>query len=134
MQELLTSARVRQQQPICRRIAAFTLIGAVIWTILDLPVLIFVRMAFIGSFFIKTEISLFKIDEIEDPSGFNISLAVVCAAILLAHDWLTADGEENQPRFPAVFAVLTAGLMYLRRLIGILQRRGATRIVIRSGH
>ncbi len=92
-------------------IAAFTLIGAVIWTILDLPVLIFVRIAFIASFFIKIEINLLKIDEVEDPSGFNISLAVVCAAILLAHDWLTTD-DENKPQFPAIFAVLMAGLMF----------------------
>lgn len=91
-------------------VALFFLLGAIVWTILDLPGLIFVRFAFVLSFFIKTEISLFKIDEVEDPSGFNISLAVVCAAVLLAHDWLTADGENETRRFPPVFAVLIFGL------------------------
>lgn len=90
-------------------IAFFILLGAIVWAILDLPVLIFVRLAFILSFFIKTEISLFKIDEVEDPSGLNISLAVVCAAILLAHDWLTADDADEARRFPFVFAGLIFG-------------------------
>lgn len=97
-------------------VASFLLIGAVVWTILDLPVLIFVRLAFIGSFFIKTEMSLFKIDEIEDPSGLNISLAVVCAAILLSHDWLMADEESDEQRFPLIFAILLGGLMFCAAL------------------
>lgn len=97
-------------------IAAFALLGAVIWAILDLPVLIFVRLAFVASFFIKLEINLFKIDEVEDPSGFNISLAVVCAAVLLAHDWLTASDENEARRFPLIFAVLAVGLFFCAAL------------------
>ncbi|MDQ2746038.1 MAG: O-antigen ligase family protein, partial [Acidobacteriota bacterium] len=90
----------------------FLLLGALVWTILDLPVMVLVRIAFIASFFIKTEISLFKIDEVEDPSGFNLSLAIVCAAVLLAHDWLMSEDSDEARRFPPVFTVLAAGLMF----------------------
>ena len=91
------------------------LIGAVVWTLLDLPVLVFVRLAFIASFFIKLEISLFKIDEVEDPSGFNISLAVICGAILLAHDFITRETDEKR-RFPLIFAFLIAALFFCAAL------------------
>ena len=92
-------------------VASSLICGAVIWTILDLPVVMFARMAFIVSFFIKIEFTLFKIDEVEDPSGFNISLAVVCAAFLLIHDLLTAEKTEPRKRFPAIFAALTFCLL-----------------------
>lgn len=84
-------------------------IGAAFFLVLDLPVIAVVRFAFIASFFFKAEVSIFKIDEIEDPSGFNISLALVTAVILLIYDYF-AESERGKI-FPTVFSVLIAALL-----------------------
>jgi len=57
--------------------------------LLDLPVVRFVRFAFVFSFFFKADINLFKVNELEDPSGLNISLTVVLAAVLIAYDYFS---------------------------------------------
>ncbi len=45
-----------------------------------------IRAGFLLSFFIKLDLNLFKIDEIEDPSGLNISVTLVLALALLIYD------------------------------------------------
>src|SRR5687767_4355605 len=63
-------------------------IGTVICLALDIPVIGFVRFGFIASFFFKSDMTLFKIDEIEDPSGLNISLTLITAIVLVIYDYI----------------------------------------------
>lgn len=83
-------------------------IGAAVYFVLDLPVITVVRFAFIASFFFKAEVSLFKIDEIEDPSGLNVSLALITSVILLIHDHFADKSREKI--FPTAVSFLIAGL------------------------
>src|SRR5688500_2768081 len=50
--------------------------GAVAY-VLDLPLIRLICSAFIASFFFKSDMSVFKIDEMEDPSGLNLSVTVL---------------------------------------------------------
>ena len=84
--------------------------GAAVWMLLELPVLPFVRLAFVLSFFVKLDLSLLKVDETEDPSGLNFSLTVACAVILLAHDWYYEENAESKV-FPFAFVLLLSGLL-----------------------
>lgn len=85
------------------------LFGAAIAFLLEIPMIWIVRYGYIASFFFKSDISLFKIDEIEDPSGFNLSLTLILGLILLVHDWFT---DKEKPRvLPAAFSMLLAGLV-----------------------
>lgn len=85
------------------------LFGAAIAFLLEIPMIGIIRYGYIASFFFKSDISLFKIDEIEDPSGFNLSLTLVLGLILLFHGWFT---EKEKPRvLPASFSMLLAGLV-----------------------
>lgn len=64
---------------------AFVLIAAIAFAT-DIPIIVLVRIGFIASFFFKSDISIFKIDEIEDPSGFNISASFLLAVVLILYD------------------------------------------------
>lgn len=83
-------------------------LGGLIALTLEMPVIIAVRFGFIASFFIKTDFTLVKIDEIEDPSGFNLSIALLFALILLAHDLLFEERSINI--LPRYFWFLLVGL------------------------
>ncbi len=83
-------------------------IGAVICFALELPVITAVRFIFIFSFFFKADASLMKIDEIEDPSGLNLSLTLVTALILLVHDQFADKSREKI--FPTSFLLVLAAL------------------------
>ncbi|MCY7374714.1 MAG: O-antigen ligase family protein [Pyrinomonadaceae bacterium] len=91
---------------------AFTVICALIWFALELPVMVFVRFAFVASFFFKGEINFFKIDEIEDPSGLNISLVLVTGLILLIYDLAIDENRSEKNSIPIVFSLLFAGLLF----------------------
>ncbi|HEX8734858.1 MAG TPA: hypothetical protein VF721_06000, partial [Pyrinomonadaceae bacterium] len=65
---------------------AFVAIGVVVCLALELPLITLVRFAFIASFFFKADLNFYKLDEIEDPSGFNLSLTLVTALVLLIYD------------------------------------------------
>ncbi len=70
-----------------------------------------VRAAFIASFFFKGDMTLLKIDEIEDPSGFTLSLTLIAAVALIAYDHLW--DTEDRGRLPRVMSVLLAALFVL---------------------
>nr|HMS42809.1 hypothetical protein [Pyrinomonadaceae bacterium] len=83
-------------------------IGTAVCFALDFPVITAVRFAFIASFFFKADVNLMKIDEIEDPSGFNLSLTVLTALILLVSDQFTDESREKV--FPTSFSVILGSL------------------------
>ncbi len=73
----------------------------------DLSLISLVRAAFVASFFIKIDMNLFKIDEMEDPSGLNLSATLLLAIILLAYDKLNNHDEGSV--FPSIlWLILTA--------------------------
>lgn len=84
------------------------MLAAAIAFILEIPMIGFVRYAFIGSFFFKGDLNLFKINEVEDPSGLNISLTLIMGAILLIYELNTQKDRERV--FPPVFAFFIAAL------------------------
>lgn len=62
---------------------------------LDVPAIVMVRAAFVASFFFKGDVMLFKIAEIEDPSGLNVSLTLITGLALLAHDLIVGRGDDR---------------------------------------
>ena len=91
---------------------AFFVIVVVLAVILELPVITVVRFAFIASFFFKGELNFYKIDEIEDPSGFNISLTFLTGIILLGYDLFIGNKVHRVSIFPTAFSVLIAALFF----------------------
>lgn len=83
-------------------------VAGVAWLILELPVIPAVRFVFIFSFFFKADLNFYKIDEIEDPSGFNISLTLITALILLIYDQFADDSREKI--FPLTFSLMLSAL------------------------
>ncbi len=102
--------------------AAVIAIGAVTSVIADLPVLGLARIAFIASFFFKGDLNLIKIDEIEDPSGLNLSITLLAGLFLLFHD-VFVDAMKDRV-FPVHFSLAVIGLM-LCALFSVLSS-GAT--------
>lgn len=84
-------------------------IGSFISWALELPVIGVVRYAFIASFFFKSDLTLFKIDEIEDPSGLNLSLTLVIGLVLVIYDYFTDEDQERV--FPFSFSILLIALI-----------------------
>lgn len=89
---------------------ALIAVGGCACLVLELPLITAVRFAFIASFFFKADLNFYKIDEIEDPSGFNISLTLVTALILFVYDRFADDGGGREKLFPTAFSVLLAAL------------------------
>jgi hypothetical protein len=87
----------------------FVAIGAIACIVLELHVIAFVRFAFIASFFFKGEVNFYKINEIEDPSGFNLSLTLLTGLILFLYDQFVAD-ETEEKLFPTSFSILLTAL------------------------
>lgn len=75
---------------------------------LDVQLIRLVRVAFIASFFFKNDITFFKIDELSDPAGFNVSITLFAALILVLYDHFVDDSAKSV--FPGVFAWLLAAL------------------------
>ena len=71
------------------------MLGVVTAFYFELPVIIAVRYAFVASFFFKGDLSLFKINEMEDPSGLNLSLTLFTAVILVVYDHFYEDTSER---------------------------------------
>lgn len=82
--------------------------GAVLLA-LNVPLIGFVRFAFIGSFFFKGDLSLFKINEVEDPSGLNLSLTLGTGIVLLLYDYFHKD-KARESVFPSTFWFLFTAL------------------------
>ncbi|MBP7376938.1 MAG: O-antigen ligase family protein [Pyrinomonadaceae bacterium] len=83
-------------------------LGGAAAILFELPWILAIRYAFIGSFFFKGDLSLFKINEVEDPSGLNLSLTLFTAVILIAYDHF-ADGDRESV-LPSAFLYLAGGL------------------------
>ena len=90
---------------------AFLAIGAIACFVLELPLITVVRFAFIASFFFKGEVNFYKINEIEDPSGFNLSLTLLTGLILLVYDWFVDEENVGEKLFPTAFWILLAALL-----------------------
>ncbi len=83
-------------------------LGGLVAFVLELPVIALVRFAFIASFFFKGDISLYKVDELEDPSGLNLSLTLATGLILLIYDHYFE--SERERIFPVGFTSLLLAL------------------------
>lgn len=81
-------------------------LGGVSAVVFELPWILAIRYAFIASFFFKGDLSLFKINEVEDPSGLNLSLTLFTAVILIAYDHF-ADDRRDYVLPPAFFYLAT---------------------------
>ena len=92
-------------------LAAVLGLSGIIAVAMDLPVMGLVRFGFVSTFFFKGDLNLFKVDEIEDPSGLNIPLTLFFGLILLAHDhYFKNVAEDRQRIFPSVFWYLVISL------------------------
>ncbi len=91
--------------------AATLALGTLAAVAIDAPIIWLVRVSFIASFFFKGDVNLFKVDEIEDPSGLNISLTLVLASILFISDLL--DSERSRKVFPNIFTWLLIALFVI---------------------
>lgn len=98
----------------CFSILLLTLIGAVA---IDVPLIGMARALFIASFFFKADINLFKVDDLEDPSGLNISLTLLIAAGLFAYDLIHETRQERV--FPLSFSWLLLAV-YLAAAASVL--------------
>lgn len=70
----------------------------------DLPLLFLTRILFIASFFIKADVTILKLDELEDPSGLNISATFLCAVVLFLSDFYSRE-RQNRKVFPLIFSI-----------------------------
>lgn len=86
--------------------------------VLDVSLVALIRFAFIASFFFKADMTLFKVDEIEDPSGLNISLVLATSLCLFVYDHFFSDDDRPVlPRyaillFTALFAAAASSFVY----------------------
>lgn len=76
---------------------------------LEIPFITLVRSAFVASFFFKGDMTLFKVDELEDPSGLNVSLVLVSGLCLLIYDHYFSDDDRSV--LPGHALVTLAGLL-----------------------
>jgi O-antigen ligase len=86
--------------------AILCVLGLMTALVLDAPIAAAVRVAFVASFFFKADVNLFKIDEIEDPSGFNLSLTFVTAAMLIVYDQFSDQRERSVFTLPFAIPLL----------------------------
>lgn len=75
---------------------------------LDLSLIAAVRYGFVLSFFVKNDFTLFKIDEVEDPSGLNLSITLSLAVCLIVYDLVIE--ERPAGALPRTFWMLLGGL------------------------
>lgn len=89
---------------------------------LDVQLIGLVRIALIASFFFKNDITFFKIDDLSDPSGFNVSITLFAALILFLYDHFFDDRRTIV--FPRVFAWLL-GVLFVSAAVSVVAT-GAT--------
>lgn len=107
---VVTAGSGSNSQTLALAVLAFIATVGIACVCLELPVITLVRFAFIASFFFKGEVNFFKIDEVEDPSGFNISLTLLTAVVLLIHDQFARKETDGEKVFPAIFSFLFLAL------------------------
>lgn len=88
-------------------IAVFALFMLVVY---DVPLVFFAGVLFIASFFFKSDITILKLDEIEDPSGLSIWLTFLCAVILFVSDLYTGKEKKHGRFFPLYFSITLSAL------------------------
>ena len=86
------------------------IIGGFLYLSLDLSLIAITRFLFIFSFFFKADITLFKIDEIEDPSGLNISLTLVTALFLIGYDLIDSNRQCDVRVQTKLFSILVLAI------------------------
>lgn len=94
-------------------------LGTGICVMLEIPLLPFVRFAFVASYFFKGEVNLFKIDETQDPSGLNVSLALLTGLTLLIYDFVFTAENPEETKIPSHFWLLSGGL-FLSAVFSVL--------------
>lgn len=107
---VITAGSGSNSQTLALGVLAFVATCGIACVFLELPVITIVRFAFIASFFFKGDLNFFKIDEHEDPSGFNISLTLLTALILLVHDQFARKETYGEKVFPTTFSFLFLAL------------------------
>jgi len=85
-------------------------LGAGLIFVYDLPLIYWTRILFIVSFFFKSDITILKIDEIEDPSGLSFSLTLLCAGVLFLSDFYNRDAPKKTKTFPLSFSIVLTAL------------------------
>lgn len=91
-------------------IGVLAVLGFILILVYDLPLIFLTRIAFIASFFFKADVTILKIDELEDPSGLNISLTLICAVVLFLSDFYNRDERENRKVFTLSFSIILTAL------------------------
>lgn len=91
-------------------IGVLAVLGFILILVYDLPLIFLTRIAFIASFFFKADITILKIDELEDPSGLNISLTLICAVVLFLSDFYNREETENRRVFSLSFSIILTAL------------------------
>jgi O-antigen ligase len=90
--------------------AIIILFTVTVFLVYDFPVIFFTEILFVASFFFKGDVTILKINELEDPSGLNISLTFVCAVIIFLSDFYTRKSKKKSSAFPLSFSILLSAL------------------------
>lgn len=83
-----------------------------VWLSVRLPVAPILRSALIAGFFFKSEFDVIKLNRMHSPSGFNVSLIVLAAALLAVSGWFAARKTTSSRSLPRSF-LLTLGALFL---------------------
>lgn len=78
--------------------------------VLEVPMISTVRTVFVASFFFKADINLFRLNDIADPSGLNISLTFAAAVVLIVYDQFSE--RRSKPVFTIGFSILLLALFF----------------------
>jgi putative inorganic carbon (HCO3(-)) transporter len=87
-------------------------LGLGVWLFVKLPVVPILRNALIAGFFFKSEFDLIKLDRLHSPSGFNVSLMLLTAALLAGLTLFSKQKAQVWRDVPRPF-LLTLGALFL---------------------
>jgi hypothetical protein len=119
---VITAGAGSNAQTVAAGTLVLLLLGGVIAFAMDVPLMGPLRFVFIASFFFKADVNLLKVNELEDPSGLNISLTLLIALVLFIYDQII--DEEKDRVLPPAFSILFL-LLLLSSAISVLYA-GAT--------
>lgn len=81
-----------------------------VWLSMRLPVVPILRNALIAGFFFKSEFDVVKLDRMHSPSGFNVSLILLAALLLVAGRLFSLRRSQTKRSFPLPFSLILGGL------------------------